>query len=45
MELETYGKSKAPPVEKIRADVLAILNHKIKGELPFVNVTNLRRRV
>lgn len=45
MELQTYGKSKPPCPQKIREDVLAILKRKINGELPFVRITDLRRRV
>jgi len=43
--LLTYGKSKAPDPDKIRAQVLAILKRKVNGDLQFVRVTELRRRI
>ena len=45
MNLETYGKSKPPNAQKVRAEVLVILNRKLKGELEFVSVADLRKRV
>jgi hypothetical protein len=45
IELQSYGKSKSPDVQKIRAEILAILNRKVKEELPFAGVPDLRRRV
>ena len=45
IELETYGRAKSPDLQKIRADILAILNRRVKGELPFVSLPDLRRRV
>lgn len=45
MHLDTYGKSKPPNIEKLRADVLKTLSRKINGELPFIRATDLRQRV
>lgn len=45
MELQTYGKNKPPRIEKVRADILNVLNRRIKGELPILRATDLRRRV
>ncbi len=45
MELQTYGKNKPPRIEKVRDNILNVLNRRVKGELPFVRATDLRRRV